>query len=60
MTIPADSPQRDRGGELVEAAYRCCECNREWFIVAVHGEPTDSRDPRECRYCGAPDARRIR
>ena len=60
--IPADSPQRDRGGETIEAAFRCSDpdCRREWFVVAVHGEPSDALNPRECRYCGAPDARRIR
>lgn len=58
--IPADHPSRDRG-DLVEAAYRCRECDTPWVVFAVEGEPTDGvLDPRECRFCGAPDARRIR
>lgn len=59
MVIPADHPSRDRG-ELVEAAYRCRECNAPWIIFAVEGEPTDGEDPRTCRFCGAEDARRVR
>jgi len=58
---PADSPKRDRGTELVEAAYRCIDCDRPWVVFAVHGEPTDGvDDPRTCRFCGAPNARRVR
>lgn len=62
MTLPANSPQRDRGGELVEAGYRCSdpECDRAWIIIAVHGEPSDGSDPRTCRYCGAPNGVRTR
>ena len=61
MNEPADSSKRDRGTELVEAAYRCRECDRPWIVFAVHGEPTDGvDDPRQCRFCGAGDARRVR
>lgn len=38
--IPADHPDRDRD-ELVEAAYRCRECDAPWIVFAVEGEPTD-------------------
>jgi hypothetical protein len=60
---PANSPKRDREGEMCEAAYRCVnpECLRPWVVFAVHGEPTDGiDDPRVCRFCGADGARRVR
>lgn len=52
-------PRRDRE-EPTEAAYRCRECDRPWIIFAVEGELADGVNPRECRFCGAPDARRTR
>lgn len=55
MKPPADHPRRDRE-EPTEAAYRCRECDRPWIIFAVEGEPADGVNPRECRFCGAPDA----
>lgn len=63
MNEPANSPKRDREGEMCEAAYRCVnpECQRPWVVFAIHGEPTDGiDDPRTCRFCGAGDARRVR
>ena len=61
MTLPADHPDRDKRDPLVEAAYRCDECNRPWLVWAVHGEPTDGvDDPRKCRFCEGGIGRRIR
>lgn len=62
MKPPADHPRRERE-QPTEAAYRCVnpDCGRPWIVFAVEGEPTDGVvDPRECRFCGAPDARRTR
>lgn len=57
----ADSPKREREGELCEAAYRCDTCDRPWIVFAVHGEPTDGvDDPRKCRFCEDGIGRRIR
>ena len=61
--VPANSPKRDREGEMCEAAYRCVnpECQRPWIVFAVHGEPTDGvDDPRKCRFCEGGIGRRIR
>lgn len=61
MTLPADHPLRAERDQPVEAAYRCRECDRPWIIFAVHGEPGDGiDDPKVCRFCGAPGARRVR
>ena len=60
-TPPANSPHREREGELCEAAYRCESCDRPWIVFAVHGEPTDGvDDPRRCRFCEDGVGRRIR
>lgn len=61
VTLPANHPDRDKRDPLVEAAYRCRECNRPWLVWAVHGEPTDGvDDPRKCRFCEDGIGRRIR
>ena len=61
MSEPANSPLREREGELCEAAYRCESCDRPWIVFAVHGEPTDGvDDPRKCRFCEDGIGRRIR
>lgn len=56
----ADHPDRLEREQPVEAGFRCRECDRPWIIFAFEGEPLDGSNPRDCRFCGAGNARRIR